>query len=667
MYCLNKKRKKEAIFKNVKKILPNLLIFVLFMFSLIVLLGFVTSESGYNLLENSKKEIFFDIKILNFESPMELGEFFEFTYLVKGMTDINKDIEIHFWIEKQGEIIASGSDTIYIGDFEEKIETTKIFLPKNVESGVYDFIVEVVYEDYEAKSHRTIEIEIKKGIAKITTSEGKVLNTYFICALIGLAIFVLSFIFFLKRKKIKKHVLQGEKFIHKYNIFILTLFLFIILAILIYYLDFFGEIIKGISKLILVLRINVLPYFRTSSFYYIFGIILGLVVLICLIVIAKKKEWFKTVTSWFRKKRIKRTHVNKLKEKYKAGVKESKIKFKKISKSQNKLTKKLKSFIKKINPLKLIKFLLNFLKKKIILFVRLIKKLKIKKKHRVVKIVKKRKKPEKLKKKVKIKHILGKYHPFKHIKRFFEKITRNLKKLKIKLPKKPKKKETLVKIKKASVKQKKLEVSKKLKFKKIGIRIRRIGNRLGIIIRKILRYLKSKFRLFGLFISKEERQIIKDEKRALKDTERELKETHKNIFRFLRRVFGRKSKKRIIKEFEKVTVNTKNFSEESLRNLKELTNIKKRFKKRKLNLHKLEEVAKSTENLVSELTINFGNLLSLKKKKKKFKNKLKSFFLKITPKKLFQKRRKLEQNHKLIKEFFDQKLEGNNNTDTKNS
>ena len=198
--------------EKVGSILPKLLVFLLFTFSLVILSGLVTSQN----LEDSER-ISFDVKIVDFESPMELGEFFEFTYLVRGMSGINDDVKINFWIEKQGEIVSSGSDTVFIGDFKEKIETTKIFLPKSVESGVYDFVLEVIYEDYEAKSHRTIEIEIKKGTARITTAEGKVLSTYVISALIALAIFVLSLIFYLDRRKIRKQFLQGERWIKKYK------------------------------------------------------------------------------------------------------------------------------------------------------------------------------------------------------------------------------------------------------------------------------------------------------------------------------------------------------------------------------------------------------------------------------------------------------------------
>ncbi len=141
----------------------------------------------------------FDIKIIDFESPVELGDFFDFTYLVKGMAKINDDVEIKFWIEKDGEKVTSGSDIIYLGSFEEKTETTKIFLPTGIKSGVYTFYIQVSHRAYEAKSHRTIEISVKEGIAIITQIE-KNLKTYIIFGLIIFILFLLL-VFYIKRKK----------------------------------------------------------------------------------------------------------------------------------------------------------------------------------------------------------------------------------------------------------------------------------------------------------------------------------------------------------------------------------------------------------------------------------------------------------------------------------
>ncbi len=118
----------------------------------------------------------FDVKIIEFNSPVKLGEFFEFIYFIKGMANISGDVTIDFWIEKNGEKVTSGSDVIYFGEFEEKTEKTKIFLPKSVESGVYQFFVQASFGSYVVKSHRTIEIEVKDGIATLEPREAKRMN-----------------------------------------------------------------------------------------------------------------------------------------------------------------------------------------------------------------------------------------------------------------------------------------------------------------------------------------------------------------------------------------------------------------------------------------------------------------------------------------------------------
>lgn len=132
----------------------------------------------------------FDVKIVDYDSPVKLGEFFDFTYYIKGMANINNDVQINFWIENSTQKITSGTDTVYMGNFEEKTEKTKLFLPSNIKSGVYQFFVEVAYEKYSAKSSRTIEIDIdENGIAKIKNIEPLNIPTALIIAIILIIIF----------------------------------------------------------------------------------------------------------------------------------------------------------------------------------------------------------------------------------------------------------------------------------------------------------------------------------------------------------------------------------------------------------------------------------------------------------------------------------------------
>jgi hypothetical protein len=110
----------------------------------------------------------FDVEIKEFESPIKLGDFFDFTYFIKGMANFNDDVIINFKIEKDGTIVTSGQDVIYLASFEEKTKTTKLFLPSTVASGVYTFSVKVNYGSYKAESFRTIEIIVgEEGNAEI--------------------------------------------------------------------------------------------------------------------------------------------------------------------------------------------------------------------------------------------------------------------------------------------------------------------------------------------------------------------------------------------------------------------------------------------------------------------------------------------------------------------
>ncbi len=149
-------------------------------------------ESDEVCLDNKCVKLF-DIKIIDFESPIKLGEFFEFTYFVKGMANISGDVEIYFWIGDEKEKITSGQDVIYLGNFEEKTETTKIFLPSTVESGVYKFFVQVSFGEYKVQSHRTIEIEVKKGFAEIKGIREKS-NRNYIYYLLGIFALVILII-----------------------------------------------------------------------------------------------------------------------------------------------------------------------------------------------------------------------------------------------------------------------------------------------------------------------------------------------------------------------------------------------------------------------------------------------------------------------------------------
>ena len=205
------------------------------------------------------QEPIFSIQIIDFQSPVKLGEFLEFSYTTRGVSGINGTSEVNFWIEKEGEIITSGSDTIYLG-VEGKIRTANIFLPTSVKSGIYELKIEVDCEGHIRNAYRTIEINIKQGIATINFGSGK-FNIFIIIALIILMILNIYMIYRIERKKIKKILLEEEQFIKRHKVPILILSFFLILGILVYYLDL----------------INFLPGIPLYFYYLILGILLLLV------------------------------------------------------------------------------------------------------------------------------------------------------------------------------------------------------------------------------------------------------------------------------------------------------------------------------------------------------------------------------------------------------
>jgi len=154
----------------------------------------------------------FDIKITEFESKVELGSDFEFSYLIKGMANISGDVEVHFWIEKDDEIVTSGHDTIFIGNYEEKTEKTKLYMPTNVNSGVYTFFVQLIHKNYQANSHRTIEIFVdKEGVATIIGLAEKEAG-YWIYILTGIAVLLVLAVFLIERKRSLKGWIKKHKF-----------------------------------------------------------------------------------------------------------------------------------------------------------------------------------------------------------------------------------------------------------------------------------------------------------------------------------------------------------------------------------------------------------------------------------------------------------------------
>jgi hypothetical protein len=146
----------------------------------------------------------FDVKIIEVDSPVGDDGMLGFTYFIKGVANISGDVIINFWLEQDEEIVSSGQDTIYLGSFEEKTEETKIFVPKNLATGSYDFHVRVTFENYQARAHRTVFVE--QGEVKIVEDIQKPsgFNVYlFIMIILLILLILLATLYYWKQEESK--------------------------------------------------------------------------------------------------------------------------------------------------------------------------------------------------------------------------------------------------------------------------------------------------------------------------------------------------------------------------------------------------------------------------------------------------------------------------------
>ncbi len=147
----------------------------------------------------------FDVKIIKVDSPIEQEQFFNFTYLVKAMAEINSDVIIDFWLEKNKEKITSGFDTIYFGSFEERTENSQLFLPGNIDDGIYDFYVQASYENYKAKALRTIQVG--ESFEELQEIKPFPKSIYYLIILILLILITIILILYIKARKESHHSL----------------------------------------------------------------------------------------------------------------------------------------------------------------------------------------------------------------------------------------------------------------------------------------------------------------------------------------------------------------------------------------------------------------------------------------------------------------------------
>ena len=86
---------------------------------------------------------------MQIDSLLEPGEFLDFTYLAKNMASSSGDVTFEFWLERNGQKIVSGSDVLFIGSSEEKIESTSLHLPSDLKEGIYQCYIKLTFGGYE--------------------------------------------------------------------------------------------------------------------------------------------------------------------------------------------------------------------------------------------------------------------------------------------------------------------------------------------------------------------------------------------------------------------------------------------------------------------------------------------------------------------------------------
>jgi len=100
----------------------------------------------------------FDIKIERVDSPIEPGEFLDFTYLVKSISNMSGDVKISYWIEDKNKTkISEGSEVIFIGAKEEKLIDSNLFVPSDA-LGIYSIVVQLDAQGLISTASKTIEI-----------------------------------------------------------------------------------------------------------------------------------------------------------------------------------------------------------------------------------------------------------------------------------------------------------------------------------------------------------------------------------------------------------------------------------------------------------------------------------------------------------------------------
>jgi len=92
------------------------------------------------------EEGIFEIEIVRIDDPVDVSERFDFTYHVKNNTSVGDNAYIEYWLEKNGEKVVSGSETIYLLSGQEMEVSENLLLLEGMD-GSYDFYLVLKREE----------------------------------------------------------------------------------------------------------------------------------------------------------------------------------------------------------------------------------------------------------------------------------------------------------------------------------------------------------------------------------------------------------------------------------------------------------------------------------------------------------------------------------------
>lgn len=212
--------------------------------------SYCDSENGEICIDYECKKLF-DIRIIKVDKSTKIGEFFNFTYTIEAIKEIEGNISINFWIEQEGNIIASGQDEAYIKSPEKITKTGTLLLPKETtKTGIYEFYIKLSYNKYNVSIGNKIEIIVdKEGMAsiEIISKYGNIFF-YIITGMVILSIFIVIIIYYAERRKVRMEQFFEIKKIKEHRFSILVSIILFILLVLMYvfkWYEFIARLIKG--------------------------------------------------------------------------------------------------------------------------------------------------------------------------------------------------------------------------------------------------------------------------------------------------------------------------------------------------------------------------------------------------------------------------------------